>query len=229
MVETNDFFVRVGRGPTQDTSQPLQQDSVIRWQHVAPKDVRIDPSISNVVEMIVLTNSYYTEVKSYLREPTGTNFPVEPTSSELAIEFENLNEYKSASDTIVFRSAKFKLLFGPFAEQQYQTKFRVVKLSNNISDNELKSQIISAINNYFEVENWEFGETFYFTELSSYIHQRLGSAIGSIVILPRNTSGSFGDMFSVKAEPNELFASTATVADIEIVERITSQTLRADR
>jgi hypothetical protein len=229
LVETNDFFVRVGRGPTQDTSQPQQQDSVIRWQHVAPKDVRIDPSISNVVEMIVLTNSYYTEVKSYLREPTGSNFPVEPTSSELAIEFENLNEYKSASDTIVFRSAKFKLLFGPFAEQQYQTKFRVVKLSNNISDNELKSQIISAINNYFEVENWEFGETFYFTELSSYIHQRLGSAIGSIVILPRNTSGSFGDMFSVKAEPNELFASTATVADIEIVERITSQTLRADR
>jgi hypothetical protein len=154
---------------------------------------------------------------------------VEPTSNELAIEFENLNEYKSASDTIVFRSAKFKSLFGPYSEPQYQAKFKVVKLSNNISDNELKSQIISAINNYFEVENWEFGETFYFTELSSYIHQRLGSAIGSIVVLPRNTSGLFGDMFQVKADPNELFASTATVADIEIVERLTSQTLRADR
>jgi hypothetical protein len=120
-------------------------------------------------------------------------------------------------------------LFGPYAEQQYQAKFRVVKLSNNISDNELKSQIITAINNYFEAGNWEFGETFYFTELSSYIHQRLGSAIGSIVILPKNTSGTFGDMFSVRAEPNELFASTATVADIEIVEKISSQTLRADR
>lgn len=229
LVETNDFFVRVGRGPTQDISQPLQQDSVIKWQHVAPKDVRIDPSISNVVEMIVLTNSYYNQIKTYLKQPGVSNFPVEPTSSELATEFEVLNEYKSASDTLVFRSAKFKMLFGPYAEQRYQAKFRVVKLSNNISDNELKSQIISAINNYFEAENWEFGETFYFTELSSYIHQRLGSAIGSIVILPKNTSGSFGDMFSVKADPNELFASTATVADIEIVERITSQTLRADR
>lgn len=229
LVETNDFFVKVGRGPTQDTSQPLQQDSVIRWQHVAPKDVRIDPSISNVVEMIVLTTSYYNQVKTYLRQPGVTNFPLEPMSSELAIEFEGLNEYKSASDTIVYRSAKFKLLFGPYAEQEYQAKFRVVKLSNNISDNELKSQIITAINNYFEAENWEFGETFYFTELSSYIHQRLGSAIGSIVILPKNTSGTFGDMFSVRAEPNELFASTATVADIEIVEKISSQTLRADR
>jgi hypothetical protein len=229
LVETSDFFVKVGRGPTQDTSQPLQQDSVIRWQHVAPKDVRIDPSISNVVEMIVLTTSYYNQIKTYLKQPGVTNFPLEPMSSELAIEFEGLNEYKSASDTIVYRSAKFKLLFGPYAEQSYQAKFRVVKLSNNISDNELKSQIITAINNYFEAENWEFGETFYFTELSSYIHQRLGSAIGSIVILPKNTSGSFGDMFSVRAEPNELFASTATVADIEIVEKISSQTLRADR
>jgi hypothetical protein len=36
-------------------------------------------------------------------------------------------------------------------------------------------------------------------------------------------------MFSVKAEPGELFASTATVTDIEIVEKISSQTLRADR
>jgi len=229
LVETNDFFVRTGRGPTQDISLPLQQDSVIRWKHVAPKDVRIDPSISNVVEMVVLTNAYYNEVKTYLKQPGVSNFPVEPTSFELANEFEGLNEYKSASDTLVFRSAKFKLLFGPYADSQYQAKFRVVKLSNNISDNELKSQIITAINNYFEVENWEFGETFYFTELSSYIHQRLGSAIGSIVILPRNTSGTFGDMFSVKAEPNELFASTATVADIEIVERISSQVLRADR
>jgi len=229
LVETNDFFVRVGRGPTQDTSQPSQQDSVIRWQHVAPKDVRIDPSISNIVEMTVLTNSYYDQIRTYLKKPSAATFPVEPTSSELAIEFEGLKEYKSASDTLVFKSAKFKLLFGSEAESQYQAKFRVVKLNNTISDNELKSQIITAINNYFEVENWEFGETFYFTELSSYIHQRLGSAIGSIVILPKNTLGSFGDMFSVKAEPSELFASTATVTDIEIVEKISSQTLRADR
>jgi hypothetical protein len=57
----------------------------------------------------------------------------------------------------------------------------------------------------------------------------LGSAIGSIVIIPKNTSGKFGDLFQVKAEPNELFLSTATVSDIEIVEKINSQTLRTDR
>ena len=77
--------------------------------------------------------------------------------------------------------------------------------------------------------NWQFGETFFFTELSTFIHQQLGSAIGSIVILPRNTSGVFGELFEVKAMPNELFISTATVNDIEIINQIDSQTLRADR
>ena len=105
-------------------------------------------------------------------------------------------------------------------------KFEDKKLSDNISDNELKSKIITAINNYFDVSNWEYGENFYFTELSSYIHQTLGSSIGSIVILPKNTTGRFGEMFQVKAEPNELFLSTASVSDIEIVSRLDNQSLK---
>jgi hypothetical protein len=228
-IETNDFFVKHGRGPTQNSASLTQEQSIIRWQHVAPSDVRIDPSISNVVEMIVLTTSYYNEIVAYQAQPLGRGIPREPTSAELSVEFENLNEYKSASDSLVFRSAKFKPLFGTMADAEYQARFRVVKLSNQLSDNELKTRIISAFNSYFDVNNWEFGETFYFTELSSYVHQQLGSAIGSIVILPKNTSGKFGDLFQVKAEPNELFLNTATVNDIEIVEKISSQTLRTDR
>ena len=179
--------------------------------------------------MIVLSTSYFDLVSEW-RAAGGTgNFPVEPTSAELSNEFVGLNDYKCASDTLVFRSAKFKLLFGSLADSEVQAKFRVVKLSNQISDNELKTQILFAMNDYFDINNWEFGETFYFTELSSYIHQQLGSSIGSIVILPRNTSGNFGNLFQVKAEPNELFMHVATVDDIEIVEKITSQTLRTDR
>jgi hypothetical protein len=228
-VESNDFFVKTGRGPTQNTASITQDDCIIRWQHVAPNDVRIDPSISNVVEMIILTTSYYNEVLAYQTQPMGRALPKEPTSAELGVEFQGLNEYKAASDSIVFRSAKFKPLFGSSAEAEYQARFRVVKISNQLSDNELKTRIIAAFNSYFDVTNWEFGETFYFTELSSYVHQQLGSGIGSIVILPKNTSGKFGDLFQVKAEPNELFLNTATVEDIEIVDKINSQTLRTDR
>lgn len=228
-VETTDFFVKQGRGPTQNTASLTQEDSIIRWQHVAPNDVRIDPSISNVVEMIILTTSYYNDILAYQSQPLGRSVPREPTSAELNVEFQNLNEYKAASDSLVFRSAKFKPLFGSQADSEFQARFRVVKLSNQLSDNELKTRIIAAFNSYFDVDNWEFGETFYFTELSSYVHQQLGSAIGSIVILPKNTSGKFGDLFQVKADPNELFLNTATVDDIEIVEKINSQTLRTDR
>ena len=61
--------------------------------------------------------------------------------------------------------------------------------------------------------------------MSTYIHQQLGSAIGSIVIMPKNSTGKFGEMFQVKSEPNELFLSTATVNDIEIISRLDSKTL----
>ena len=57
----------------------------------------------------------------------------------------------------------------------------------------------------------------------------LGSNIGSIVIIPKNTAGKFGDLFQVKAEPDELFLHTAKVTDIEVVDKISSQTLRTDR
>jgi len=228
LVESDEYFVKHGRGKTQNTQAKLINDCFIRWQHVAPNDVRIDPSISNIVEMLVLTSSYNSEVQKWKAQPT-VDFPLEPTSNELAAEFTGLNSYKSASDTLVFRSAKFKLLFGEYAPDQYKAKFRVVKLSDQLSDNELKTQIISTINNYFEITNWEFGETFYFTELSTYIHQRLGSSIGSIVIMPKTSTGKFGEMFQVQAEPNELFISTATVNDIEIISRLDNQTLRTDR
>ena len=225
---TEDYFVKHGRGATQNSASPDIQDSTIRWSHVAPSDVRIDPSISNIVEMIVLSTTYYEDVLKWQARPRS-DFPNPPTSYELGTEFSGLNTYKSASDSLVFRSAKFKLLFGTGADTELQARFRVVKLSDQISDNELKTSIISAINEYFNVANWEFGETFYFTELSTYIHQRLGSSIGSIVILPKSTQGNLGEMFQVKAEPNELFISTASVNDIEIISRLDNQTLRTDR
>jgi len=228
LLENQDYFVRMGRGKTQNTNAAVQQDGVVRWRHIAPSDVRIDPSVSNVVEMLLLTESYYNQVLIWQSRPT-TEFPLAPTSNELSAEFAGLNTYKSASDTLAFRSAEFKLLFGEQADNEYQARFRVVKLSDNLSDNELKTRIISTINDYFDVANWEFGETFYFTELATYIHQRLGSALGSIVILPKNLSGTFGEMFQVKSNPNELFISTATVSDIEIVSRLDNQTLRVDR
>ena len=228
LVETAEYEVKHGRGLSQNVLDTDPSGGYIRWQHVAPNDVRIDPSISNIVEMVVLTNSYNDQVKQWKATQRG-EFPLAPTSNELSTEFASLNTYKSASDTLVYRSAKFRLLFGEQSDVENRARFRVVKLSDQLSDNELKTRIISAMNEYFSVDNWEFGETFYFTELSTYIHQTLGSAIGSIVILPKSRSSKLGELFQVKADPNELFLNTATVNDIEIISRLDNQTLRTDR
>lgn len=226
---TEDYFVRNGRSAGQNTALIENDEIIFKWSHVAPKDVRIDPSVSNVVEMLILSTGYYNEVQKYKNVP-GTTWPLSPTSAELKNEFTALDEFKSASDTLVYRSADFKLLFGTDAASECQARFRIVKLQNTVlSDNEIKSRVITAFNEYFAITNWEFGETFYFTELSSYVHQQLGSNIGSIVIIPKNSQGSFGDLFQIKAEPNQLFLNTAKVSDIEIIDKISSQTLRADR
>jgi len=226
--ETNDYFVRKGRGATQNSLALIQDAAIIRWQHVAPNDVRINPSISNVIEMIVLTASYHTQVMRYMNVPAQM-FPLAPTGPELEVEFAGLLNYKAASDSIVFRSGKFKILFGADADPMLQAKFRVVKLTEQLSDNEIRSRVVEAINKYFEIDHWAFGETFYFTELSSYIHQQLGSSIGSIVIIPKNNQGKFGDLFQVRADPDELFLSTAKPTDIELIDKISTQTLRVDR
>jgi len=223
-VETTECAVYNGRGMTQNTLLPAITPMIFKWEHVANKDVRIDPSISNVVEMLVLTKTYYQDVQKFINVP-GTAFPLPPTSADLKTEFRELEEFKSASDTLIFRSAKFKRLFGNDADTEVQAKFRIVKLSDGISDNELKSRVITAFNEYFNASNWDFGETFYFTELSSYVHSKLSGLLGSLVILPKNSSGQFGDLFSVQSGADELFLSTATVSDIEVIDKITRTTL----
>ena len=223
-VLTSKYSVKRGRGETQNTLLPEATPMVFRWNHVADKDVRVDPSISNVIEMTILTKTYNTEIDQFLNV-AGTPFPVPPSSQQLSTQFNNLNEFKSASDSIIFKSAKFKKLFGSDADAELQAKFRVVKLNENISDNEIKTKIIKTMNTYFNTANWDFGETFYFTELSSYIHTQMAGEIGSIVILAKNNNAQFGDLFSVKPESNELFISTTKVSDIEIVSKLTRNTI----
>ena len=94
------------------------------------------------------------------------------------------------------------------------------------TDNEIKALIVSAINDYFSVENWDFGESFYYTELSAYIHQTLTTHLSSVVIVPTGGESKFGNLFEIKAEADELFLSVATVSDIEIVKAFTEQNLR---
>ena len=224
--ESSQHSAKHGKSFTQNTQSSVQEPVIFKWEHIANNSMRIDPSISNVQELFVLTETYYNQVQSYLNVP-GTEWPTEPSTLELETEFENLNEFKSASDQLLFKSGRFKMLFGDDAQPELQARFKVVRLAGtSLSDNEIKTNIVKAINQYFSIENWDFGDTFYFTELSSYIHQQLGNSIGSIVIVPKNATGVFGDLFQVRCDSDELFLSTATVNDVDIVDKITKDNIK---
>jgi len=48
-----------------------------------------------------------------------------------------------------------------------------------------------------------------------------------VIIVPRQGSQSFGSLFEIKSEPDEIFISAATVADVEIIDELTATELQA--
>ena len=109
-----------------------------------------------------------------------------------------------------------------------QATFKVVKNANLvISDNDIKSRILTAMNQFFALENWDFGETFYFTELAAYVVKELSPDIVNFVIVPKQAGLNFGSLFEIKAESDELFVNGATVDDIEIIAGITTSNIKS--
>lgn len=223
-------FDKNGKVFTQNTSIPNNQRLPVyfKWSHYAPIDQRVDPSATNIIDMIVITDSFYTDVINW-KNSNGTisTEPAPPTTEELRVQFQNLDQYKMLSDDMIWNSGSFKLLFGQQATAELQATFKVVKApSSSISDNEIKTKVIQAIDAYFDIRNWDFGETFFYTELAAFIHQQLSQVISTVVIVPTNSDSEFGNLFEIVAGPTELFLSTATVNNVQIVANLTNQNLR---
>ena len=203
-------------------------DLKFHYIHVADSGYRIDPSASNIIDTYILSKSYDTQVKQFIAGSRAVR-PMPPSNDELFRSYGGeINKIKSISDEVIYHPAKYKILFGDKAAPDLQVKFKIVKnASIVINDNELKSNIIEAINKFFDIENWDFGETFYFQELSAYIINQLSPKLVSILIVPRQTTQSFGSLFEIKSEPDEIFASAAKVSDIETIDQLTATNLQA--
>jgi len=220
--EGNTYSSYIGRSFTKDDPFFFQ------WKHYAGGKDRIDPSISNIIDTYVLTRSYDNAVRTWLnnREDVST-FPSLPTSNEIKSNLQQIESNKSTSDQIIYIPASYKLLFGESALPEYRATFKIVKTAGSyLTDNEIKSQVIEAVNTFFNIDNWDFGSGFYFTELSTYIHTKLTGNIASVVIVPEDENSRFGELFEIRSEPNELFLSTASVENVEIVRTYTDANLR---
>jgi hypothetical protein len=199
-----------------------------QYIHNASVDRRIDPSTSNIIDIYLLIRSYDESYRIYLAGGSDVE-PVAPTSDSLRTSFGSvLTAIKSISDDIVYHPVKYKVLFGAKAESKLQAVFKIVKNQNrSINDNDLKVRIITAINSFFDINNWDFGDRFYMGELTTYILNTVAPDLANIVIVPRQSTQAFGSLFEIQSRSDEILISAATVDDVEIVTAITASEIGA--
>ena len=205
-----------------------RQSLYFQYRHNSPLTNRIDPGTTNIIDLYVVTQSYYTAYQNWLRDTTGTVIePDMPTINELSTDYQGLEDYKMISDNIVVNSVVFKPLFGPKAAQQLRATIKVIRAQNSVaSTSEIKSSVLAEMNAYFSIDKWNFGDTFYFSELAAYLHSQLGTIISSVVLVPLDQQKSFGDLYEIRSQPNEIFANGATIDNIDVIEALTSTNLR---
>jgi len=211
-----DYYARIGRSSID-----------FQYKHHAGQETRIDPSVSNIIDLYLLERTYDNLFRIWLQE--GGVKPTPSTTDALRISYSGvLNPLKSLSDQIIYHPVKYKLLFGTSADEQLQATFKVVKNKNtNVTDAVIKTRVIAAINEFFALNNWDFGDTFYFTELAAYIHNELAPDLLTVVIVPNESGQSFGSVFQINSAADEIFISGATVDDVSIISALGANQLEA--
>jgi hypothetical protein len=199
-----------------------------QYTHNADYETRIDPGLTNLIDIFVLTKQYDIRFRQWLSGSIPTQ-PLPPSADELYnLLSPDLNKIKSISDEIIYHSATYKVLFGPTASMDVQATFKVVKNpSVVISDNDIKTRVLVAINEFFALENWDFGDSFYFSELSTYVMNRLAPNLVNFIIVPKLDSLAFGSLFEIKSEKDQIFINGARIDDIEIISAITASKIKS--
>ena len=216
LTTTTDYYARRGRSSID-----------FQYKHHAGQETRIDPSVSNIVDVYLLERTYDNLFRIWLQD--GGAKPTPSTSDQLRINYSGvLNPLKSLSDLIIYHPVKYKILFGTSADEQLQATFKVVKNKNTkVTAAVIKTRVIAAVNEFFALDNWDFGDAFYFTELAAYIHNELAPDLLTVVIVPNQSGQGFGSLFQINSAADEIFISGATVDDVSIISALGANQLAA--
>ena len=214
---SNSYQAKVGR-----------QDLYFQYRHNSPLTNRIDPGSINIIDVYVVTNAYYRSYVNWLQDTTGTVVePAPETINELTTAYQGLQNYKMISDNMILNSVDFQPLFGQKADAALRATIKVIRASGSTASvSAIKNSVVASMNAYFDIANWNFGDTFYFSELAAYIHQNIGSIVSSVVLVPLDTQKSFGDLYEIRSAPNQIFVNGATVNDVEVITALTSTNLQ---
>jgi hypothetical protein len=217
LVQVNNYKAKIGR-----------QGLSFQYRHNSSNTTRIDPSTTNIIDLYVVTQGYYTQYQNWINDNTGSiTEPSKPTLDELTLAYSNVNNYKMLTDSLILNSVTFKPLFGKKAAPQLQATLKVIKSSTTTaSDSEIRSAVLTTMNTYFSIDNWNFGDTFYFSELSAFIHSSIGDIVSSIVLVPNNPLLKFGDLYEIHSSPYEIFVNAAQANDIMVISSLSPSELQ---
>jgi hypothetical protein len=213
----NQFIARVGR-----------QDLYTQYRHNSPLTSRLDPGSTNIIDLYVITLAYYTAYQNWIKDSTGTVVePTPPTIDQLTTEYAGLQDYKMISDNVIVNSVQFLPLFGAKAPEELRATIKVIKSAQSTASvSEIKNLVVANMDAYFSIDKWDFGDTFYFSELAAYIHAQIGDVVSSVVLVPLNPEKYFGDLYEIRSAPNQIFVNAATVNNIEVIQALTSTNIR---
>ena len=218
-----DYRVVEGRSYVEDPFMSF------RWDHYADVDKRIDPSTSNIIDMYVLTSDYVRNINEWIANGFSDVIPASPNNFELRKTMESIEDKAAIGDHVSYIPVKFKMLFGDYADAENQAVFKVIaKRGTAYTNSEIKSVVAKKVNEYFNLDNWDFGDQFYFSELAAYLHQELSDYISSVVITPKYSGNDFKNLLSINCEPHEIFLSVVTSKDVKIISSIADNELTGE-
>lgn len=205
-----------------------RRDIKFQYIHNADYESRIDPGLTNIIDTFVLTKQYDKTYRQWLAGSISAE-PLPPSTDYLySLLATDLNKIKSISDELIYHPVKYKVLFGEKASIDVQATFKIVKNSEIvISDNDVKSRVLSAINEFFALENWDFGDSFYFSELASYVMSKLTPNIVNFLVVPKDTTLSFGSLYEIRSEKDQIFINGATIDNLEIISAVTASKINS--
>jgi hypothetical protein len=217
LISSTNYLAKTGR-----------QDLYFQYRHNSPLTNRIDPGSTNIIDVYMVTNAYYTAYINWLQDTTGTVIePLPPTIDDLNTAYQGLQDFKMLSDNMILNSVDFQPLFGQKAEPALRGIIKVIRAAGSTASvSTIKNLVLANLNAFFDIANWNFGDTFYFSELSAYIHQNIGDTVSSVVLVPLSTQKSFGDLYEIRCAPNQIFVNGATVNDIQVITALTSTNLQ---
>jgi hypothetical protein len=196
------------------------------WLHSTPRYHLVDPSPSNIMDMYIITRGYYSNLRLWLNGRSDQQ-PDAPTPFELRNDYNYLLANKMESDAVVLQSGNFKIIIGALAPDALKATIKVIKDANStLTNNQIKTLVVNAVNEFFDINYWEFGETFYFPELATFIQTKLPVDVDAVVVVPLSPSAIYGDMVQIFAKENEVIQPSITVNDVEIVDSLDPRSIR---